>query len=711
MPWPARQNRHLPATQAHTTAWARAMGFFDEGNVAGWTQARYERAEFPLFLALVYPDATGPQLDAVTDFYVWSFFFDDLFFRTFTPHGDVEGARAFVARLPAFMPLDGAPSAAEPQNAVERALLDVWTRIAPTMSALWTQRFGRDIQEMNESWLWELANATEQRVPDPIDYVEMRRRTGGVFWAADLVEYTLGIEVPAPIYRTRPIRVLNEIFCDTVLLRNDILSYEKEMQEGETNNSVLVAEEFLRCDVQRAVDVINDVVTARLQQAEHTMIAEVAPLLDEHRLDPRQRLEVAAYVQGLRDAMAGDFQWETGTGRYRTGDPPQWLPAESPIAGWIPDGPSGLGTVAARIGADPRMLRLRARSQAPSRPPSWQPPDGGEPPQARLHPGLSALRAHLRGWAREQELLDVGGWGIWDAQRFDAIDLALLVASAHPDAAEADLELIGEWHVWACYFDDAFAELFKRRRELAGARVLVSRLPAFMPADGDRDGDGDGSSLVAANPIERALADVWSRSVRAMSAIVRARLREDVLLFARSWLWEVECQLQQRVPEPVDYVAMRRETSRAAFAADLVRHALRVELEPQQLDARPLSALLAAFADASGLRNDVVSYGRETHVERAADNGVLVVQRFLDCEIDLAGEIVARLAAVRAEELQRIRVRELSGCPDATRYATGLQDWLAGAAGWALATGRYAASDARVRGVPAGLGTSAARPR
>ena len=32
---------------------------------------------------------------------------------------------------------------------------------------------------MTESWLWELANQIQNRIPDPVDYVEMRRKTFG----------------------------------------------------------------------------------------------------------------------------------------------------------------------------------------------------------------------------------------------------------------------------------------------------------------------------------------------------------------------------------------------------------------------------------------------------------------------------------------------------------------------------------------------------
>ena len=39
--------------------------------------------------------------------------------------------------------------------------------------------FRQTIIVMTDSWLWELANQAMNRVPDPIDYIEMRRKTFG----------------------------------------------------------------------------------------------------------------------------------------------------------------------------------------------------------------------------------------------------------------------------------------------------------------------------------------------------------------------------------------------------------------------------------------------------------------------------------------------------------------------------------------------------
>ena len=47
------------------------------------------------------------------------------------------------------------------------------------MSANARTQFRRAIQDMTDSWVWELANQIQNRIPDPIDYIEMRRKTFG----------------------------------------------------------------------------------------------------------------------------------------------------------------------------------------------------------------------------------------------------------------------------------------------------------------------------------------------------------------------------------------------------------------------------------------------------------------------------------------------------------------------------------------------------
>src|SRR5207245_11434403 len=127
------------------------------------------------------------------------------------------------------------------------------------------------------------------------EYLEMRRRVGGAPWSANLVEHAVGAEVPAEIAATRPMQVLRDTFADGVHLRNDLFSYQREVEdEGELANGVLVFERFLGYGTQAAADRVNDLLTSRLQQFENTAVVEVPPLLEEHGLDPKQLLHVLA---------------------------------------------------------------------------------------------------------------------------------------------------------------------------------------------------------------------------------------------------------------------------------------------------------------------------------------------------------------------------------------------------------------------------------
>lgn len=41
------------------------------------------------------------------------------------------------------------------------------------------RQFRSAIDVMTESWVWELSNQIQHRIPDPVDYLEMRRATFG----------------------------------------------------------------------------------------------------------------------------------------------------------------------------------------------------------------------------------------------------------------------------------------------------------------------------------------------------------------------------------------------------------------------------------------------------------------------------------------------------------------------------------------------------
>ncbi|MQA26426.1 MAG: germacradienol/geosmin synthase [Micromonosporaceae bacterium] len=760
LPHPARLHPHLEQARAHSKAWARELGMIDcregPGQTAVWGEAAFDSHDYALLCAYTHPDASAPDLELVTDWYAWVFYFDDHFLEAYKKTGDQAGAKAHLDRLPAFMPNPpdhGADGVAgpEPSNPVERGLADLWRRTAPQRSADWRRRFEESTRHLLNESLWELRNISSDRAPNPIEYVEMRRRVGGAPWSAGLVEHAARAEIPARVAGTRPLRVLKDAFSDAVHLRNDIFSYQRETeQEGEVNNGVLVLERFFALTPQQAAGLANEVLTSRMRQFENTALTELPVLFAEHLLSPAQQATVLAYAKGLQDWQAGGHEWHLRSSRYmnaQTRD--RACPLGSPSSLGMPAGlglPSGIGVSAAQVGAllrahsTPDRRLPAATGRAPSRPapgpaaPSLAaqpPPARGEvvryaseefempdfymPYPAKLNPHLDQARDHVKTWAGELGMID---GTVWTEPHFDASDYGLFAALTHPSVGAAALELVGDWHTWGWYFDDLFVETFERRRDLAGAKACIARLAAFMP-------DDPATAPPPTDPAERGLADVWRRTAPRMAPDLLRRFRGQVNQFNEYRSWEIAHIIQNRTPDPVDYVEMRRNA--AVFSASLAGHALAAEVPGELLASGPMRTLTRTFGEVGPLRNDIYSYQREMRTEGGILNGVNVVRRFFDSDLQHAVDVVADLVEARLRQFERAAAEDLPAALDefdldaaardlVRRHVDGTRDWIAGELRWHELTGRHrAASAAPTRPStrrlirPTGPGTAAAR--
>ncbi|MFE1360845.1 family 2 encapsulin nanocompartment cargo protein terpene cyclase [Streptomyces harbinensis] len=727
-PYPARLNPHLEQAREHSRRWAREMGMLEGSGV--WDQRDLDAHDYALLCAYTHPDASAETLNLVTDWYVWVFFFDDHFLELYKRPHDREGGKAHLDRLPAFMPLeDGAPVPA-PANPVEAGLADLWARTVPAHSAAWRARFAESTEHLLNESLWELSNINAHRIANPVEYIEMRRKVGGAPWSAGLIEHAVGAEVPAAVAGSRPLLVLRDAFSDGVHLRNDLFSYQREVEdEGELSNGVLVLETFLGCTTQEAAEAVNDLLTSRLQQFEHTALTELAPLFAEHALSPEECAAVLAYVKGLQDWQSGGHEWHLRSSRYMNEGA---VGAAGTAAGAGLFAPSGLGTSARLPGGVRTTVRAekgRARRHAhrPYTVTGTLPlPEFEMPFRTTLSPHLDAARRHVMEWSRAMGLLEpqpgVPGSYVWDEGKLATFDFPLCAAGIHPDASPEQLNLTSGWLTWGTYADDYFPAVFGRGRDLAGARVCVERLNALMPVDG-------GSPPAPANALERSLADLWQRTAGPLEPAARATFRATVSDMVGSWLWELDNQAFHRVPDPVDYIEMRRMTFGSDLTMSLSRLSHGNRVPPEVYRSGPMRSLENAAADYACLMNDVFSYQKEIQFEGEVHNGVLVVENFFDCDRQTALRIVDDLMKGRMRQFQHVAAHELPVLYDdfelsaeareiLAGYVRELEHWLAGILIWHRGCGRYdeeelrrppGAGGALLPAGPVGLGTSAAR--
>ncbi|WCD89373.1 Germacradienol/geosmin synthase [Streptomyces xanthophaeus] len=699
VPYPARLNPHLEGARVHTRQWARDLGMLEGSGV--WEQRDLDSHDYALLCAYTHPDCDSDALDLVTDWYVWVFFFDDHFLEMYKRSQDREGARDYLERLAAFMPMDLADGFPEATNPVEAGLADLWTRTVPAMSMDWRERFSLSTKNLLNESMWELANINIGRISNPLEYIEMRRKVGGAPWSAGLIEY-VSAEVPARIAHSRPLAVLRDAFSDAVHIRNDIFSYQREVaDEGELSNAVLVLETFLDCTTQEAAETSNDLLTSRLQQFEHTALSEIPQLIADHALDPAEAAAILAYAKGLQDWQSGGHEWHMVSSRYMNKE------ARSTTALTLPFLPSGLGSAALDVRSvfAPRAMEMRRRSftHVPfQRTGPSVIPDIYMPFRLSLSPHHQHALEESVAWARRMGLLDPQpgdpASAIWDEQRLRGFDFALCSAGLDPDATPEQLALNACWLTWGTYGDDYYPVAFAQTRNLPAAKAATARLITMIPVDHAEQPE----PLTA---MERSLGDLWVRTTAAMAAEHREEFRTCLVTMLESWVWEVDNSIANRIPDPVDYAEMRRHT----FGSELTMYLCRLGLSgrgiPEEIyGSGVIRSLENAAMDTACLINDIFSYQKEIEVEGEVHNHVLVTQNFFDIGYPEALRICHALMTQRTEEFEHIVATQLPVLYDDWKldgearagldaYVRELQDWLAGILNWHQKVRRYREED------------------
>lgn len=315
MPFQVELSPHLDGARHRLVDWSHAMGILEEGV---WDEEKLAAADLPLCSAGIDPDATEAALDLSSRWLAWGTYGDDYYPLVYGIRGDLAAARVTTARLSDCMPIEG-PAVIVPVNGMERGLIDLWALTTAEMPLDDRHTLKTAINKMTESWVWELANQIQHRIPDPIDYLEMRRATFGSDLTLSMCRMGHGPKVPPEVYRTGPVRALENAAIDYACLLNDVFSYQKEIEyEGEVHNAILVVQNFFGIDYPTALGVVHDLMTQRMHQFEHVAANELPIVYDDFDLSDEAREIMRGYVTDLQHWMAGILNWHREVDRYKS---------------------------------------------------------------------------------------------------------------------------------------------------------------------------------------------------------------------------------------------------------------------------------------------------------------------------------------------------------------------------------------------------------
>ena len=252
------------------------------------------------------------------------------------------------------MPVDLAPPVPEPTNPVEAGLADLWARTVPAhVGGLAARASPRAPSTCSTSRCGSCPTSTRAGSPTRSSTsrcaARWAARPGRRAWSS--TRRRRGARPRSP--RRRPLRVLRDTFSDGVHLRNDLFSYQREVEEeGELATACSCWRRSSAAPPRRPPTRVNDLLTSRLHQFEHTALTEVPAARRGVRRSTRTS---GAAVARLRQGPAG-----LAVRRPRVAHALQPLHerAARTRRGQAPPGsaPTGLGTSAAGVGA-PRWPR------------------------------------------------------------------------------------------------------------------------------------------------------------------------------------------------------------------------------------------------------------------------------------------------------------------------------------------------------------------
>jgi hypothetical protein len=254
--------------------------------------------------------ACEDDLNLITAWLGWIYVVDDRFDETRSGRDPLLVKK--FSRQVFMMLVDDVPERAG-EDPFLRALDELWQRTKNRSSIKWQQRFVSYLGEYFDTIAWECENRNARRIPDLVEFCDMRRQAGGMVFVA-FYELIHGIDLPEPLLMSGTIRRLQSIAMDVTGWINDIGSLNKEIAAGDVNNFVLVVEQTLCLGRPAAIKMIGRLIDERNQEFFnecHALCADKQPPFVRSSIS-----EYRWYLDGLSSWIAGNVYWAQRSPRY-----------------------------------------------------------------------------------------------------------------------------------------------------------------------------------------------------------------------------------------------------------------------------------------------------------------------------------------------------------------------------------------------------------
>ncbi|KAG2151672.1 terpene synthase [Suillus bovinus] len=283
---------------------ASAQWLCSEAHLVEPETAKYTMILRPGYLASAcYPDADAFRLKVCTDFLGWSFKMDDWLKIDRLDVNDAWGVRDCC--MSAFRD----PVNFQTEQYSGKVCKSFFSRFKEGGGPGRTERLIHGMDLWFISAAKEMDNRAKGHVHNVDSYIELRRDSSGCMACFAFIEFSCQIDLPNEVVSHPVIMALEQAANDTVSWSNDILSYNREQSHRSTHNLVAVLMVDQGLDLQGAIDYCDRLCNVSLQRFKDNRA--IIPSWGEE-VDK----QVAIYVQGLQDWIAGSLQWSFESARY-----------------------------------------------------------------------------------------------------------------------------------------------------------------------------------------------------------------------------------------------------------------------------------------------------------------------------------------------------------------------------------------------------------
>ncbi|SFM93064.1 Terpene synthase family, metal binding domain [Chitinophaga sp. YR627] len=308
-PFPSLLNQYVEKADRHTTLWVKKKQLVTSEE----TWSSYRRQKFTWMVARMFPTADLNALSIAADLNTLLFILDD----QFDEHGEGSAAikqkeqfERLVHALIGIMKHNSLISL-EKGGPVLSAVSDFWKRIRKLGNLGWQVRFIESLQQAFAANLWRIEQVSRGELPTLEEYMKWRPFFSGASFFAHLLEAIEAFSLPDYVFLDATVKKLIMLCSNTICWANDLFSFNKELEQGDEMNIVMLIRNTRDCTLEDAIAAAVAIHDDQVRQFKRlsAKLPSFGAVTDA---------QLSRYISALSIMMKGNIEWSVkDTARYR----------------------------------------------------------------------------------------------------------------------------------------------------------------------------------------------------------------------------------------------------------------------------------------------------------------------------------------------------------------------------------------------------------